>query len=131
MKVRKAVSLTLGTGLLVGAALAPGMASAQEPAPHPHRGRDPRPGVRPVLVDLRQRRQPGRQGHGTARRHGQLLRARGTTFDINAMAQLITAAVGKNPTGPGGLDPGCHGARARHQERRRCGHPGHLRQLRL
>ena len=29
----------------------------------------------------------------------------GTTFDINAMAQLITAAVGKNPQGLVVFDP--------------------------
>ena len=102
MNVRKGVSLALGTGLLVGAALAPGMASAQSPA-----------AGGPIHIEVVTHGQASdpfwsifvngvnaaAAGHGQPRRHRQLLGAERTTFDINAMAQLITAAVGKNPQG--------------------------------
>jgi simple sugar transport system substrate-binding protein len=97
MKVRKAVSLTMGTGLLVGAALAPGMVSAQEPAPiHIEvvtHGQATDPfwsifvnGVNQAAEDM--------APHGVTVNY-----SAPTTFNMNEMAQLITAAVGKNPQG--------------------------------
>ena len=99
MKVRKTVSIALGTGLLVGAALAPGAVSAQDPAPiHIEvvtHGQASDPfwsifvnGVNQAAEDM--------APHGVTVNYSA---PSGTTFDINQMAQLITAAVGKNPQG--------------------------------
>ena len=97
MKIRKAVSLTLGTGLLVGMALAPGMTSAQDTKPiHIEvvtHGQASDPfwsifvnGVNAAAADM--------ASHGVTVNY-----SAPTTFDMNAMAQLITAAAGKNPQG--------------------------------
>ena len=97
MKIRKAVSLTLGTGLLVGMALAPGMTSAQDTKPiHIEvvtHGQATDPfwsifvnGVNAAAADM--------ASHGVTVNY-----SAPTTFDMNAMAQLITAAAGKNPQG--------------------------------
>ncbi len=102
MNVRKGVSLAVGTGLLAGAALAPGMVSAQSPAAggpiHIEvvtHGQASDPfwsifvnGVNAAAADM--------AGHGVTVNYSA---PSGDHFDINAMAQLITAAVGKNPQG--------------------------------
>ncbi len=100
MKVRKGVGLALGTSLVAGAALFPFASSAQSPA-----------AGGPINIEV--------VTHGQAsdpfwsvfvngvNAAGQDLAGRGVTvnysapqtFDMNAMAQLITAAVGKSPQG--------------------------------
>ena len=100
MNVRKGVSLALGTGLLAGAAFAPGMVSAQSPAAggpiHIEvvtHGQASDPfwsifvnGVNAAAADM--------ASHGVTVNY-----SAPQTFDMNAMSQLITAAVGKNPQG--------------------------------
>jgi simple sugar transport system substrate-binding protein len=97
MNVRKGVSLALGTGLLAGAALAPGMASAQDTKPinievvtH-GQASDP---FWSIFVNGVNAAQADMASHGVTVNY-----SAPTTFDMNAMAQLITAAVGKNPQG--------------------------------
>jgi simple sugar transport system substrate-binding protein len=94
MKIRKAVSLTLGTGLLVGMALAPGMTSAQD--------------TKPIHIEV--------VTHGQASDPFWSIFKNGVeqagkdmgvkvnysapdTFDMVKMAQLIDAACAKQPSG--------------------------------
>ncbi len=100
MKVRKTISLAVGAGLLAGAALAPGMVSAQSPAAGgpihievvTHgQASDP---FWSIFVNGVNAAQADMASHGVTVNY-----SAPTTFDMNAMAQLITAAVGKNPQG--------------------------------
>jgi simple sugar transport system substrate-binding protein len=100
MRMRKAASLVAGTGLLAGVALFPSMTAAQSPAAggpiHIEvvtHGQASDPfwsifvnGVNAAASDM--------APHGVTVNY-----SAPTTFDMNAMAQLITAAVGKNPQG--------------------------------
>jgi simple sugar transport system substrate-binding protein len=97
MRIRKGVSLLAGTSLVIGATLLPSITAAQEPAAinievvtH---GQASDPfwsifvnGVNAAAEDMKP--------HGVTVNY-----SAPTTFDMNAMAQLITAAVGKNPQG--------------------------------
>lgn len=100
MQVRKSLSLAVGAGVLVGAAIVPAMTSAQSPAAggpiHIEvvtHGQASDPfwsifvnGVNAAAADLADR---GVTVNYSAPQ----------TFDMNAMSQLITAAVGKKPQG--------------------------------
>ena len=93
---------------------------------HSHRGRDPRPGLRPVLVDLQERRRPGRQGHG---RQGRVRRARHVRHAEDGPADRRRR--GEEAGRPRRLDPGQDRPRPVDPEGRRRGHPRDLGELRL
>jgi simple sugar transport system substrate-binding protein len=97
MRIRRSVGLVAGTSLVIGATLLPSMTSAQTPdainievVTH---GQASDPfwsifvnGVNAAAEDM--------ASHGVTVNY-----SAPQTFDMNAMAQLITAAVGKNPQG--------------------------------
>src|SRR5215510_10688400 len=97
MRIRRSVGLVAGTSLVIGATLLPSMTAAQEPAAinievvtH-GQASDPfwsifKNGVDAAAADL--------AGHGVTVNY-----SAPTTFNMNEMAQLITAAVGKDPQG--------------------------------
>jgi simple sugar transport system substrate-binding protein len=97
MRIRRGVGLVAGASLVIGTTLVPSLAAAQEPA-----------AINIEVVTHGQASDPFwsifKNGVDAA---GADLASRGvtvnysapTTFDMNAMAQLITAAVGKNPQG--------------------------------
>ncbi|MET0771784.1 MAG: sugar ABC transporter substrate-binding protein [Candidatus Limnocylindrales bacterium] len=97
MRIRKGIGLLAGTSLVIGATLLPSITAAQEPEPinievvtH---GQASDPfwsifvnGVNAAGADM--------APHGVTVNY-----SAPQTFDMNAMAQLITAAVGKDPQG--------------------------------
>jgi len=100
MRINRGISLVAGTSLLVGATLVPSITTAQSPAAggpiHIEvvtHGQASDPfwsifvnGVNAAAADM--------APHGVTVNY-----SAPQTFDMNAMAQLITAAVGKNPQG--------------------------------
>ncbi|MCY7419072.1 MAG: sugar ABC transporter substrate-binding protein [Chloroflexi bacterium] len=97
MNVRKGVYLALGMGLVAGTTLFPAMASAQDPAPihievvtHGQASDS----FWSIFVNGVNQAAKDMAPHGVTVNY-----SAPQTFDMNAMAQLITAAVGKNPQG--------------------------------
>lgn len=97
MRIRKGVSLVAGTSLIIGATLLPSITTAQEPT-----------AINIEVVTHGQASDPfwsifvnGVNQAGTDMApHGVTVNySAPQTFDMNAMSQLITAAVGKSPQG--------------------------------
>ena len=99
MRIRRSVGLLAGTSLVIGATLLPSMTAAQdteainiEVVTH-GQASDP---FWSIFVNGVNQAAEDMAPHGVTVNYSA---PSGTTFDINQMAQLITAAVGKNPQG--------------------------------